>query len=385
MGVADGGVSLERTQRPRGTDQREFGPQSVGTEEHAQARRAFEGRVADTHRRQARPRGYDPAPQPGFLLHPGGAERARITVEIVSPAHDFHPRREILRCPDFDRQPEAIEQLRAQLAFLRVAAAHEHEARRMTYAQAFALDDVFAGRGHVDQQVDEVILQQIDLVDVEKAAMGASEEAWLERLFAAVQRAREIERADHAILRRAEGQLDHGHRHPPARKRPAGVARAALVAVRVTLSRVAAVAAALDHLHRRQECRERADRRRLAGAAIAENKHATDGRIDRCDQQRSFHLVLADQRCKRKSRRHGVGISGNGRRTSRRAEKRGDCNCNASRSHGRRSDEPHRRLRSMRNGSSARTKRERKRASDRLSCIARTRSPQRLVDTIERA
>jgi hypothetical protein len=50
--------------------------------------------------------------------------------------------------------------------------------------QALALDDVLAGGRHVDQQVDQVVFQQVDLVDVQEAAVGARQQARLEGLHA---------------------------------------------------------------------------------------------------------------------------------------------------------------------------------------------------------
>ena len=113
-----------------------------------------------------------------------------------------------------------------------IAAADQHEARRVAHAQALALDDVLAGRRDVDQQVDQVILEQIHFVDVEKAAMRAREQAGLERLHALRERALEVERADDAVLGGAERQVDHRHRRHATLERRLRVTRAALVAPR---------------------------------------------------------------------------------------------------------------------------------------------------------
>ena len=152
-----------------------------------------------------------------------------------------------------DREPEPVEQLRPQLALLGVAGADQHEARGVAHREPLALDDVLARLRHVEQQVDEVVLEQVDLVDVEEAAMGARQQAGLEALDALGQRFLQVERADDAILRRAERQVDHRHRRLDRWQRAGGLARAALVAERGAGRRVAAVAAALDHLHARQQ------------------------------------------------------------------------------------------------------------------------------------
>ena len=48
-------------------------------------------------------------------------------------------------------------------------------------AQTLALDQVLARRSDVDQQVHQVILQQVHLVHIQEAAVGAGEQAGLER------------------------------------------------------------------------------------------------------------------------------------------------------------------------------------------------------------
>ena len=74
-----------------------------------------------------------------------------------------------------------------------------------------ALDARDARGGRVEQRVDEVIGQQVDLVDVEDALMGAREQPRLEGLLAR-ERAAEVERADEPVEARAERQLDERRR-----------------------------------------------------------------------------------------------------------------------------------------------------------------------------
>jgi hypothetical protein len=98
----------------------------------------------------------------------------------------------------------------------------------------------------------------------------------------------------------AERQVDDRHRCGGRLRRLVLRPRPALVAPGVGTCGIAAVPAADDHFHRRQERRERAHRGRLAGASVAEHEHAADGRVDRRDQQRELHFLLADDRRKRK-------------------------------------------------------------------------------------
>ena len=127
--------------------------------------------------------------------------------------------------------------------------------------------------------------------------MARAKQPRLERLDALGQRLFEVERADDAILGGAERQVDDGHRHLHGFQR-AGPG-AAIGAQRGFVAGVAAVAAALDGLHFRQQRAERADRGRLAGASVAEDEDATDRRVDGGDQDAELHVVLSDNGGKR--------------------------------------------------------------------------------------
>ncbi len=288
-------ASLQRGQRPRRPDQRQLAPQPVGAQRRAQPRRRLQHRVGRRHPAQPLA-GRDDRPPLG-RLGPGPAlgEPHRVAVIGVPPAHHLDPVGDLARRAHLDRQPEAVEQLRPQLALLRIARPDQHEARRMAHAQALALHDVLARGGDVEQQVDQMVLQQVDLVDIEEPAMGAGQQPRLEPLLAARQRPLQIERADDPVLGRAERQVDDRRRHLHHR-RTAG----ADPADRRRPVRRAVVGAALARRDRRQQRRQRAHRRGLAGAPVAKDQHAADRRVDRRDAQRALHLVLPDDRRERK-------------------------------------------------------------------------------------
>ena len=82
----------------------------------------------------------------------------------------------------------------------------------MADAQALALDHVLPGCRDVEEEVDKVVLQQVHLVDIEEAPIGAGKQPGLEGAHPRGQRALEIERADDAVLGRPERQVDHRHR-----------------------------------------------------------------------------------------------------------------------------------------------------------------------------
>ena len=115
---------------------------------------------------------------------------------------------------DLDGEPEAVEQLRAQVALLGVHRADQQEARGVGDGDAVALDVLAAQRGGVEQHVDQVVGQQVDLVDVEHAAVGRGEQAGLE--------ARRRRRAARARGRACRARGRRSRRSAARRARPGG-------------------------------------------------------------------------------------------------------------------------------------------------------------------
>ena len=113
---------------------------------------------------------------------------------------------------DLNDQAKAVEQLRAQLAFFGVHRADQDEAGRVRNADAFALDGVDAHRSRVKQHIDQMIVEQVDLVDIQEAAIGLRQQARLEAPLALGQGVLQVERADHPILRGGHRQLDQRRR-----------------------------------------------------------------------------------------------------------------------------------------------------------------------------
>ena len=220
MRVADHGVALQRGQRPGGADQRQLAAQAVGAQRHAELRRALEAASGTSTSASASRAATIRRAQLGLVACPLRRRSAAGSRSKASRRRTTSIRvgRSVGRA-DLDREAEAVEQLRPQLALLRVAAADQHEAGGVADAQALALDHVLARGRDVEQQVDQVVLEQVDLVDVEKAAIGAGQQAGLERLLAVRQRALEVERADDAVLGGAQRQVDHRHRRDAAAAR----------------------------------------------------------------------------------------------------------------------------------------------------------------------
>src|SRR2546430_11213953 len=118
---------------------------------------------------------------------------------------------------DVDTEPEAVEQLRPQLALLRVHGPDEDEPRRMRDRHALALDWVDAHGGGVEKHVNDVVVEKVHLVDVEDVAVGLGQDSGLETARAFFERGLEVDGPDHTVLGGVDGQLDDSH--PPHRRR----------------------------------------------------------------------------------------------------------------------------------------------------------------------
>jgi len=70
----------------------------------------------------------------------------------------------------------------------------------MAEGDALPLDHVYAHRGGVEQDIHNVIIQQVDFVDIKQTAVCGSQHARLEMALAFLNRAFDIQRADHAVL-----------------------------------------------------------------------------------------------------------------------------------------------------------------------------------------
>ena len=193
-----------------------------------------------------------------------------------------------------DAERKAVEQLRPQVAFLRIHRADQHEARRVAEADALALDHVDAHGRRIEQQVDDMVVEQVDLVDVKQPAVGGGQHARLEAALALLNGLLDVQRADDAVLGRADRQVDEpgaplGRRQHLAARHPV----AAQVAQAVDAARLAAERAIGNDLDLGQQGGQRARRSRLRRAALAANQHAADLGGDRVQDERPLHLVLA--------------------------------------------------------------------------------------------
>ena len=308
MGEGRGVVALQRRERPGGAHQRQFGAQTIGAELDAELGRLFENAVGHRDRGKALAGIAQACSERRFSGLGGCQKRAGIALETVARLDDGDAGLNVLRRRHGHRQAEAVEKLGPQLPFLRIAAADHHEAGGMAHREAFPFDDILAGGRDVEEEIDEMVLQKVDLVHIEKAAIGLGEKPRLEAPLAGQERVFQIEPADDAILARPERQIDDRDRHLLHVRRFAGLERGpALGAKAPRPLRIAAIVAIISE-ERRKHRRKAAQRRRLARSPVAEGQNAADRRIDGDDLQGGHQGVLTDDGGEGIMARHGETI-----------------------------------------------------------------------------
>jgi hypothetical protein len=228
---------------------------------------------------------------------PGGGEAVGVGLEGEAPPYRLGALGRVGEVGDVHHQAEAVEQLRPQVALLRVHGADQDEVRRVAQRQPLALDPVDTAGSGIEEDVHEVVGQQVNLVDVQDAAVGRRQEAGLESAFA-TQRLFQVQCPEHPVLGSAQRQFDQRHRADDGRRlggqRPVGDVLAGPALERTTG----------DGLDRRQQGGQGADGRRFRYPLGAADEHAAQARLDDAQQQRPLERLLADDRRERKTYSH---------------------------------------------------------------------------------
>lgn len=158
---------------------------------------------------------------------------------------------------------------------------------------ALALDVRGTHRRRVQEEVDEVVVEQIDLVDIEDAAVCGGEQAGFEGFDTLGERALDVQGAHQAVLTRADRQL---HEACGALGGDGAVGVGPVGAPGVRGGGVAGEPAAVDDVEVGQERGEGAHDGGFRGALLTSDQHTADRRGDGVDQQRQFQVVHADDR-----------------------------------------------------------------------------------------
>ena len=184
----------------------------------------------------------------GLLPRIGGLDPTRIHFQTSFEVDHLHPLVDVGGRLDFDAEAETIEQLRPQLSFLRVHRSHQDEMGGMDDRHPFALDHVDPHRRGVEQDVHQVVIEQVDLVHIEKVAVRLGKDSWLEPPGAGPHRGLDVDGTHQPVFGGIDRQLDDAHRQANDREWPIFGPNPAVIAVAGWQRRVAAIKAALDRV-----------------------------------------------------------------------------------------------------------------------------------------
>ena len=293
--VADFVVALESGQGPRGPIGDDVAPQAIHIQSAADGRDAQAQVVVQVHLGQPLLGRHHPGLQAVLHRLHAGVEAIGIGIEGGALIHHLHPQLRFAHGAHLHAHAEAIQQLGPQLAFFRVARTDQHEAGRVAHADAFPFDRVPAGGRRIQQYVDQVVVEQVDFIDIQKTAIRLGQQAGLEGPHAFAKGLFDVDGAAKPVFSGPQGQVHHRHL---ALFTHQGFTRlgplAHLGALQVWIAGGAVVGIARHHLDFRQQVGEGPDGGGFARAPIPHDHHAADAGIDDVEQQRQLHLLLAD-------------------------------------------------------------------------------------------
>ena len=288
VGAGDGVASGPGGVRDRRAGGDDVGAQAVHLEPGTHAGDRGQRIVAELHPRQAGASLTDAGPQRGLVGGEGCGERERVGVEGEPPADDLDTASRFAGGDDLDGETEPVQQLGPQFALLRVHGADQDEAGGVLDGDAVAFDGGPAHGGGVQEQVDQVVVEEVDLVDVEDAAVGAREQAGLERHLTLGQGTFELEGTQDAVLGGAHREFDEPHR---TRRAGGGVPIGQVQGDRGGIVGVDGEPVALIDGDGRQDGGQRAHGGGFGGALLAADQHPADLRGDRRQDEGQPHRV----------------------------------------------------------------------------------------------
>src|SRR2546423_11858594 len=150
-----------------------------------------------------------------------------------------------------------------------------------------------------------MVFKKIYFVNVEKSAIGASEQSKLERFDACCERAFYVDAASYAVFRSAQRHVNYGHNDTHARQFSFFTeTRIAIGAMLCLFIWIAVEWATAHNPNGRQKVCERTNGCRLPGAAMTHDEHASNGRRYDAQDERELHLLLPNDCGEGKGRAH---------------------------------------------------------------------------------
>ena len=229
------------------------------------------------------------------LLAPLLSKAAAALAVAEHGAGDLHPLLGAHHLVGRERNGEAIEQVIANVAFLRVVRGDQQGPAGVAEAEAFPFHPVFAAAHGRQHQIDDAVVQQVQFIDIEHAAVGIRQQTRLEHGAAAGQGRGHIHRTHQPVFGDPQRDLhkrcwDHLGGGLTADALPGG----GIPLLRVLRIEVATDAVVdIEDVDGRQQCVEATGQDGFTGAAPAGDHHAAEPWINRRQQQRQLERAVA--------------------------------------------------------------------------------------------
>ena len=250
----------------------------------------FQDVIRHYYIRQALLAGDDAFPFRLFVVRPVVHKAEGLGFKGHSAADYGAPFRRGEHAVHFHRQAEAVQELGAQVPFLRIHSADEHKLGGVAYRDALALHIVAAHRGGVQQHIHQVVVEQVDFVNVEDAPMGGGNQPRFKVFGARFDSLFNVQSADQAILGGSHRQVHDAYLAGCGSAAASGLT--APVADLLGRAGGAAVGAARHNRHFGQQGGQGAHRCAFSRAFLAAHQDAADTGVDGVEQQRPFHRRL---------------------------------------------------------------------------------------------
>ena len=293
--AGDCGPPIKRGDRLGRADDGDIGAVGPDPEPDACLRHRMQEGIVSRDRRQQRPRIDDLLAQFLLLRVVCLPALAGIALERLGGPDDRHTLSGVHDPLHGHLEPEPVQQLRPQFSLLRVHGADQDEPGRMGKGYAFALHHVDAHSSSIEEDVSHVVIEQVDLVDVEDAAVDRGKDTGIDRHRPLTDRPLHVDGAHHPIFGRPEREVDNADSPPfHIQVLSAGLLPGAGAADASVAGRIATVRAAPDHVDLGEDAGKRPDRGGLGRPFLAADEDAADSGVDSVENECTFHRLLAD-------------------------------------------------------------------------------------------
>ena len=144
-----------------------------------------------------------------------------------------------------------------------------------------------------------MILKQVDLIHIEDIAVRRRQNAGLERLASMLDRGLHVERPDHAVLRRTDGQLHHAHRNFFLRQFPLCASLLTGITVELGACGITVTGTAAHGVQIRQERSGSTYGSGFCRSLLSLDEHTAERRHDYTEEKCRLHLFLPNDCSKR--------------------------------------------------------------------------------------